>query len=184
MMHYFSFLGRKNKNVWRTRNQVCIMSKLTRAACWIFLHFSSGLFLFLHKSNWPWRRAMSSLRLLALRWSMTTPYWCTLAPFRILPAAADDQSARRASPLSPGAARLLHLFPQPRTLAGRPGMFQRFASALFGDDMEEMSRCSRPGDGKEEEEDEDWILVNYLGKSHMRIWRITHTCVSVARPRF
>lgn len=46
-------------------------------------------------------------------------------------------------------------------------MFQRFASALFGDDMEEMSRCSRPRDGKEEEEEEeeDWILVNYLGKS-------------------
>ncbi|CAJ1063121.1 LOW QUALITY PROTEIN: tumor protein p53-inducible nuclear protein 1 [Xyrichtys novacula] len=42
-------------------------------------------------------------------------------------------------------------------------MFQRFASALFGDDMEELSRGNRPGDGKEEEEeDEDWILVNYL----------------------
>ncbi|XP_028280996.1 tumor protein p53-inducible nuclear protein 1 [Parambassis ranga] len=40
-------------------------------------------------------------------------------------------------------------------------MFQRFASALFGDDVEELTRCSRPGDGKEEE-DEDWILVNYL----------------------
>ncbi|XP_030013130.1 tumor protein p53-inducible nuclear protein 1 [Sphaeramia orbicularis] len=40
-------------------------------------------------------------------------------------------------------------------------MFQRFASALFGDDVEELSR---PGGGKEEEEeeDEDWILVNYL----------------------
>uniref|UniRef100_A0A3Q3FY15 Tumor protein p53 inducible nuclear protein 1 n=1 Tax=Labrus bergylta TaxID=56723 RepID=A0A3Q3FY15_9LABR len=42
-------------------------------------------------------------------------------------------------------------------------MFQRFASALFGDNMEELSRGNRPGDGKEEEEDdEDWILVNYL----------------------
>lgn len=44
-------------------------------------------------------------------------------------------------------------------------MFQRFASALFGDDVEELSRNNRPGDGKEEEEDEDWILVNYLGES-------------------
>lgn len=44
-------------------------------------------------------------------------------------------------------------------------MFQRFASALFGDDVEELSRCSRPGGGKEEEEDEDWILVNYLAEA-------------------
>lgn len=47
-------------------------------------------------------------------------------------------------------------------------MFQRFASALFGDDVEEVSRGSRPGDDKveeTEEEDEDWILVNYLSKS-------------------
>ncbi|CAN9513890.1 unnamed protein product [Ophioblennius macclurei] len=45
-------------------------------------------------------------------------------------------------------------------------MFQRFASALFGDDVEEVSRCNRPGDGKEEEvEDEDWILVNYLAEA-------------------
>lgn len=46
-------------------------------------------------------------------------------------------------------------------------MFQRFASALFRDDVEELSRCSRPGDGKEEEEDddEDWILVNYLAEA-------------------
>lgn len=47
-------------------------------------------------------------------------------------------------------------------------MFQRFASALFGDDVEEVSQGSRPGDGKveeTEEEDEDWILVNYLSKS-------------------
>ncbi|CAK6982960.1 tumor protein p53-inducible nuclear protein 1 [Scomber scombrus] len=45
-------------------------------------------------------------------------------------------------------------------------MFQRFASALFGDDADELSRCSRPGDGKEEEEeDEDWILVNYLAEA-------------------
>ncbi|RVE63066.1 hypothetical protein OJAV_G00163110 [Oryzias javanicus] len=43
-------------------------------------------------------------------------------------------------------------------------MFQVFASALFRDDVEELSQCSRPGDDKreEEEEDEDWILVNYL----------------------
>lgn len=57
-------------------------------------------------------------------------------------------------------------------------MFQRFASALFGDDMEELSRCSRSGDGKEEEEDdEDWILVNYLGKSHENIIKNRLRCL-------
>ncbi|XP_010754818.3 tumor protein p53-inducible nuclear protein 1 [Larimichthys crocea] len=47
-------------------------------------------------------------------------------------------------------------------------MFQRFTSALFGDDVEELSRRSRTGDGKEEEEEEeeeDWILVNYLAEA-------------------
>ncbi|KAM8870377.1 tumor protein p53-inducible nuclear protein 1 [Spinachia spinachia] len=45
-------------------------------------------------------------------------------------------------------------------------MFQRFASALFGDDGEELSRCSDKGEEEEEEEeDEDWILVNYLAKA-------------------
>lgn len=55
-------------------------------------------------------------------------------------------------------------------------MFQRFTSALFGDDVEELSRRSRTGDGKEEEEEEeeDWILVNYLGKSQRR-----HHCAAV-----
>lgn len=43
-------------------------------------------------------------------------------------------------------------------------MFHRFASALFGADVEELSQSSRPDDGKEEE-DEDWIVVNYLGRS-------------------
>ncbi|KAM9723337.1 tumor protein p53-inducible nuclear protein 1 [Menidia menidia] len=41
-------------------------------------------------------------------------------------------------------------------------MFHRFTSTLFGDDVEELSLRNRPEDGKEEEEDEDWILVNYL----------------------
>ncbi|XP_058504134.1 tumor protein p53-inducible nuclear protein 1 [Solea solea] len=40
-------------------------------------------------------------------------------------------------------------------------MFQRFASVLFGDEGEELSR-SRRGAKDEEDEDEDWILVNYL----------------------
>lgn len=44
-------------------------------------------------------------------------------------------------------------------------MFQRFASSLFGNDGEELSRRSRPGDCKEEEEEEDWILVNYLAEA-------------------
>ncbi|XP_075937409.1 LOW QUALITY PROTEIN: tumor protein p53-inducible nuclear protein 1 [Anarhichas minor] len=54
--------------------------------------------------------------------------------------------------------------PRPRAPAGRPEMFQRFTSALFGDDAEELSRRSGNGDGKEEE-DEDWILVNYLAEA-------------------
>ncbi|KAM4568650.1 tumor protein p53-inducible nuclear protein 1 [Fundulus diaphanus] len=42
-------------------------------------------------------------------------------------------------------------------------MFHRFASTLFGDSGDELSGRGRPGDGtEEEEEDEDWILVNYL----------------------
>ncbi|XP_029928129.1 tumor protein p53-inducible nuclear protein 1 [Myripristis murdjan] len=45
-------------------------------------------------------------------------------------------------------------------------MFQRFASALFGDDAEELSRGGGPGERKEEEEeDEDWILVDYLAEA-------------------
>lgn len=46
-------------------------------------------------------------------------------------------------------------------------MFHRFASALFGADVEELSQSGRPDDGKEEE-DEDWIVVNYLGKSPVK----------------
>lgn len=84
--------------------------------------------------------------------------------------AADDQRVRHAFPPSPRATRLPQPLAQRHATAGRPGMFQRFASALFGGDVEELSRSSRPEDGKEEEEDdEDWILVNYLGKPHMRI---------------
>ncbi|XP_014900568.1 tumor protein p53-inducible nuclear protein 1 [Poecilia latipinna] len=46
-------------------------------------------------------------------------------------------------------------------------MFQRFASTLFGDDGNEPSRGSQPGDGQqaEEEDEEDWILVNYLAEA-------------------
>ncbi|XP_068426897.1 tumor protein p53-inducible nuclear protein 1 [Clinocottus analis] len=44
-------------------------------------------------------------------------------------------------------------------------MFQRFTSALFGDEEEQLSPHSRNGDGKEEEGDEDWILVNYLAEA-------------------
>lgn len=51
-------------------------------------------------------------------------------------------------------------------------MFQRFASVLFGDDMEEVSRRGPGEQGfgqKEEEEDEEWILVDYLGECHALI---------------
>ncbi|KAM4736524.1 LOW QUALITY PROTEIN: tumor protein p53-inducible nuclear protein 1 [Anableps anableps] len=46
-------------------------------------------------------------------------------------------------------------------------MFQRFASTLFGDDGDELGQGSQPGDGKEaeEEDEEDWILVNYLAEA-------------------
>lgn len=44
-------------------------------------------------------------------------------------------------------------------------MLQRFASALFGGGVEELSRSDRAEGRKEEEEEEDWILVDYLGES-------------------
>lgn len=48
-------------------------------------------------------------------------------------------------------------------------MLQRFASALFGGNMEELSLHGQPEQKRraeeEEEEDEDWILVNYLGEA-------------------
>ncbi|XP_028327232.1 tumor protein p53-inducible nuclear protein 1 [Gouania willdenowi] len=45
-------------------------------------------------------------------------------------------------------------------------MFQRFTSALFGEDVEKVRPVNRPGDSREQEEDEeDWILVNYLAEA-------------------
>lgn len=50
-------------------------------------------------------------------------------------------------------------------------MLQRFASALFGGDTEELKGSRAEGGLKEEEEreggeqDEDWILVECLGMS-------------------
>lgn len=46
-------------------------------------------------------------------------------------------------------------------------MFQRFASVLFGDEVEEVSR-GRPGEqvyGQSGEEEEEWILVDYLSEA-------------------
>lgn len=43
-------------------------------------------------------------------------------------------------------------------------MLQRFASALFGGGVEELSQSDR-AEGSKEEEEEDWILVDYLGES-------------------
>ncbi|KAK0141081.1 Tumor protein p53-inducible nuclear protein 1 [Merluccius polli] len=47
-------------------------------------------------------------------------------------------------------------------------MFQRFASALFGDDGDDVSRLGGPGRREEDDdgevEEEDWILVDYLGE--------------------
>lgn len=55
---------------------------------------------------------------------------------------------------------------QPQPLEGRPEMLQRFASALFGGTVEELSL---PGQAEQEEraeeQDGDWILVNYLGEA-------------------
>lgn len=45
-------------------------------------------------------------------------------------------------------------------------MLQRFASALFGGGVEELSQSDRAeGRKEEEEEEEDWILVDFLGES-------------------
>lgn len=43
-------------------------------------------------------------------------------------------------------------------------MFQRFTSVLFGDSLE-GSRCSEDPDLNEKEEDDEWILVDYLGET-------------------
>ncbi|XP_056618835.1 tumor protein p53-inducible nuclear protein 1 [Triplophysa dalaica] len=43
-------------------------------------------------------------------------------------------------------------------------MFQRFTSVLFGDSLE-GSRCSEDPDFNEKEEDDEWILVDYLAKT-------------------
>ncbi|XP_059195388.1 LOW QUALITY PROTEIN: tumor protein p53-inducible nuclear protein 1 [Centropristis striata] len=76
---------------------------------------------------------------------------------------------RRPEPRASSSSSPRPLPPQPQAPpTPRPAMFQRFASALFGDEVEELSRCSRPRDGKEEEEEEeeeDWILVNYLAEA-------------------
>lgn len=88
---------------------------------------------------------------------------------RCVPPAADDQKDRPKPPPSPRAARLLPvLLLRP---SGRPGMFHRFASSLFGDDGNEPSQGSQSGDDKQagEEDEEDWILVNYLGKPHAQL---------------
>ncbi|XP_052003402.1 tumor protein p53-inducible nuclear protein 1-like [Xyrauchen texanus] len=44
-------------------------------------------------------------------------------------------------------------------------MFQRFTSILFGDSLEEGSRCPADPDFNEKEEDDEWILVDYLAKA-------------------
>lgn len=45
-------------------------------------------------------------------------------------------------------------------------MLQRFASALFGGTVEELSLPSQAEQEKRaEEQDGDWILVNYLGET-------------------
>ncbi|XP_052000673.1 tumor protein p53-inducible nuclear protein 1 [Xyrauchen texanus] len=44
-------------------------------------------------------------------------------------------------------------------------MFQRFNSILFGDSLEESSVCPADPDFNEKEEDDEWILVDYLAKA-------------------
>ncbi|XP_055066897.2 tumor protein p53-inducible nuclear protein 1 [Misgurnus anguillicaudatus] len=43
-------------------------------------------------------------------------------------------------------------------------MFQRFTSVLFGDSLED-SGCSADADFNEKEDDDEWILVDYLAKA-------------------
>lgn len=48
-------------------------------------------------------------------------------------------------------------------------MLQRFAGALFGGSVEQLSLHCQPEQetrAEEEEEEEDWILVNYLGEAN------------------
>ncbi|XP_062847351.1 tumor protein p53-inducible nuclear protein 1 [Trichomycterus rosablanca] len=44
-------------------------------------------------------------------------------------------------------------------------MFQRFTSILFGDALEEASQCLADVGFNKNEDDEDWILVDYLAKA-------------------
>ncbi|KAF4087955.1 hypothetical protein AMELA_G00076990 [Ameiurus melas] len=44
-------------------------------------------------------------------------------------------------------------------------MFQRFASILFGDALEEASECPADVGFNRTEDDEDWILVDYLAEA-------------------
>lgn len=51
-------------------------------------------------------------------------------------------------------------------------MLQRFTSALFGGSVEELSLHGQPEQEKRaEEEDGDWILVNYLGEAYTQTTR-------------
>lgn len=43
-------------------------------------------------------------------------------------------------------------------------MFQRLTSILFGDEEEDCSGCPVDPAFNEKEEDEEWILVDYLGE--------------------
>lgn len=50
-------------------------------------------------------------------------------------------------------------------------MFQRFASALFGGDAEELIGSRAEGGAEEQEEqEEDWILVDCLGESSRHLF--------------
>ncbi|TTA40573.1 N-acetylglucosamine-1-phosphodiester alpha-N-acetylglucosaminidase [Bagarius yarrelli] len=54
--------------------------------------------------------------------------------------------------------------PAPSSSPSSPTMFQRFTSILFGDALEEASDC--PADvGFNRNEDDDWILVDYLAEA-------------------
>lgn len=60
-------------------------------------------------------------------------------------------------------------------------MFQRFASALFGDDVVTPEPSCRHRHDKQPEEEageEDWILVNFLGESRLRC---AQTCLTASR---
>lgn len=70
--------------------------------------------------------------------------------------AADDQRA-------PPSRDTCRTYLAPSFSSSSPTMFQRFTSILFGDALEEASECPADVGFNRNQDEEDWIFVDYLG---------------------